>query len=274
MPVVYNYLNYREFIRDFYREQKAKNPSYSYQVMANRAGFKSKSFFAEVISGRKNLSRNSIFSIAKLLGLTGKAFSCFEALVAFNQAASHDQKYHFFEKLSEFNRRNKGRQVLREQYEFYSRWYHHTIRELITIIDFKEDYALLGRLVQPSISPGQARESVRLLIDLGLVHKRGSRYVAADNIITTGDEVRSVAVTNFHLQNLRCAAQSIESCSCEDRDISSIVASLSTRGFTTVKEEIRKFRKKLLSIVDSDKGQNRVFHINFQLFPTSRGVDK
>jgi uncharacterized protein (TIGR02147 family) len=274
MAVIYDYLNYRDFIRDFYKEQKAKKASYSFQVMANKAGFKSKSFFADVISGKKNLSRNSVFSMAKALGLTGKAFSYFEALVAFNQASSHDQKNHFFEKLSEFNKRSKSKQVLKEQYEFYSRWYHHTIRELITIIDFKEDYNLLARLVQPSITAGQARESVRLLIDLGLIRKRGTRYILADNIITTGDEVRSVAVTNFHLQNLHCAAQSITNCSSEARDISSIVAVLSPHGFATVKEEIQRFRKKLLSIVDSDNAQKRVYHINFQLFPTSKEHDK
>src|SRR5664279_4351855 len=106
MPNVFNYLNYRTYLKDFYEEQKAKNPVISYKYLANKAGFKSKSFFHEVISGRKNLSKDSIYSIQKVLLLPPKSFSYFEQLVAFNQTEDHIQKDHIFQKLVEYNKRS------------------------------------------------------------------------------------------------------------------------------------------------------------------------
>src|SRR6185436_18708226 len=80
LPNIFAYLNYRDFLRDFYQEQKAKNPVFSYQYFANRAGFKSKSFLKLVIDGRKNLTGSSLEKMAQAMKLSPKAFSYFEDL--------------------------------------------------------------------------------------------------------------------------------------------------------------------------------------------------
>ncbi len=53
MPNIFNYMDYREFLEDFYDEQKSANKAFSYQYFANKAGFKSKSFIKLVIDGKK-----------------------------------------------------------------------------------------------------------------------------------------------------------------------------------------------------------------------------
>jgi len=63
MPNIYDYVNYRDFLRDFYREKKTENPSFSYQQFARSAGFGSKSFLPHVIEGKKNLSDDSLFRL-------------------------------------------------------------------------------------------------------------------------------------------------------------------------------------------------------------------
>lgn len=275
MPEIYEYLDYREFLRDYFNAQKAKSPYFSYKYLANKAGFKSKSFFHEVLNGKKNLSRDSIFALRNVLGLTDKAFSYFELLVAFNQAVDHKQKDHFFHQLVGYNSRNKARLFTRAQYEVCSHWYHMTIREVATIADFKEDYERLGKMLHPSISARKARQSIRLLLKLGLLRKSGKngRYEQTDRLVTTGDEVHSLAVHNFHLQNMALAAESIDTVPRRQRDISSVVLGLSAEGFETVKTEIQKFRKKLLEISEKENGINKVYHANFQIFPTTRDID-
>jgi uncharacterized protein (TIGR02147 family) len=155
------------------------------------------------------------------------------------------------------------------QYDFYTKWYHNTIRELVAIVDFKDDFKKLARMVKPSISPKQARQSVALLLQLGLIEKKQGRYVQSNRAITTGDEVYSLAVQNFHVQNLVMAADAVSICPVEERDVSSLVVGLSPKGFKTVKEEIRQFRKRLVDIVDLDEAAERVYTINFQLLPSS-----
>jgi uncharacterized protein (TIGR02147 family) len=270
MPTIYEYTDYRKYLRDFHAAQKAKNQWFSYQLMAKKAGLHSKSYIAEIINGRKNLSKEGIFRIARACNINGKAFAYFELLVAFNQAETAEQRNHFLTKLTEFNRRSCTTQRLVDRYEFYAQWYHNTVRELVTIKDFGENYALLAKSIKPAITPGQARESVQLLLRLGLIKKNGSKYIQTDTHITTGDEVRNAAVARFHLQNLQLAAEAIDRCDPDDRDISCIVAGLSPTGISKVKSEIQQFRQRLVEIINSDKTPARaVYHINFQMYQTS-----
>jgi uncharacterized protein (TIGR02147 family) len=77
MPSLFEYLDYRKFLRDFYEEKKRKTPHFSYQIWAHSAGFRSKSFFPEVISGKKNVSGDAVDTVARSVGLDGKSFAFF-----------------------------------------------------------------------------------------------------------------------------------------------------------------------------------------------------
>lgn len=154
------------------------------------------------MEGKANLSKKSVFALAKTIGLKGKAFHYFENLVEFNQAKNPIHKSHFLSVLATYTKGKKARRIHENEYEFYSKWYHNTIRELVTIVVFKEDYNYLGRLVVPAITEYQAKKSVELLLGLGLIEKKGNLYKQTDKSITTGEEVVSTAVTNFHIENL------------------------------------------------------------------------
>lgn len=274
MPNIYNYLNYREYLEDFYNERKKEDSTFSYQVFADRAGFKSKSFIKLVIDGRKNLSKDSIAKINRALKLKDKSFSYFYDIIAFNHANKLSERNKYFQRLSRYNQRNKAKMVLTQQYDFYQKWYHNTIRELVAQVDFKEDYAKLGKMVKPPISARKARHSVELLQKLGLIKKVGTKYVQTDTIITTGNEVRSLAVQNFHVQNMMLAAESIDTVPRSQRDISCLVVGLSSEGMQEYKQEIQKFRKKLLEIAEKEKKIDRVYHVNFQFYPMSEVIDE
>ncbi len=172
MPNIFNYLDYREFLEDFYDEKKSGNPHFSFQVFASQAGFRSKSFIKLVIDGKKNLTAESIERLNKSLKLGDKQFAYFKDLVEFNQATSSQVQNFLMEKLLSYNKRNSARQVLQNQYDFYRNWYHNTIRELVCVVRFGDDFRMLGALVKPSISARKARQSVELLENLGLIRKK------------------------------------------------------------------------------------------------------
>jgi uncharacterized protein (TIGR02147 family) len=271
MPTIFDYTDFRKFLRDFYREQKKAHPWYSYALLAKKAGLRSKGHVSGILNGNQNLSKTSIFRFADACGMNEKEFAYFEALVAFNQSDNPKQHRHFFNKVMEFNIRDKTRQRLIDQFEFYSEWYHNTIRELATWFDFRENFVVLSKMLKPAITPDQARNSVKLLLRLGLLRKTGNRYEQSCPNITTGNEVRDIAVVHFHSQNLQLASESIHRCNQNDRDISCIVAGLSKGNIAQVKTEIQKFRRRLIEIINRDNTSTpeAVYHINIQFFPTS-----
>lgn len=269
MLSIFNYIDYREFIKDFFNAKKSANPHFSFQVFALQAGFKSRSYIKLVMDGRKNLTEDSIKKISKALGLNENASNYFKDLVAFNQAGPLHLRNMYFEKLLTYNKRTTVRNILLQQYDFFTHWYHSSIREIVSEVDFKDDFEKLGNLLKPRISASKAKASVKLLLKLGLIRKNGDRYEQVDTLITTGDEVRSLAVQNFHLQNLNLAGDSISTCQSSERDISCIIIGASEEGFTKIKTEIQTFRKKLLDMSKKDTKHKRIYHVNFQLFPSS-----
>jgi uncharacterized protein (TIGR02147 family) len=273
MRHIYAYLQYREFLADWFEEKKRQNPSFSYQVLANKAGFKSKSFFPQVVDGSRGLSSDSLFKLAKVLELSGKAFTYFQALVAFNQAKTNTQKDHYFQQLIARNSDVRAAIMLRNSYDFFAQWYHSSVRELATIIDWGDDYRLLAKKVRPPITVRQARQSIALLKKLKMLTKKGDRWVQTEPDMTTGDTVQSLAVEKFHLQNLNLAAESIDGTPARERDISCLVAGLSPEMYETVKREIMDFRKKLVGLISRDTTPSRVYHISMQLFPTSEPLE-
>jgi uncharacterized protein (TIGR02147 family) len=272
MVNVFNYIDYREFLEDFIAEKKQANAHFSYQVLASQAGFRSKSFIKMVVDGQKNLSDESITQLNRVLKLAEKPFAYFKDLVAFNQAKSIHVRNYCFEKLLDHQKRGAARLILQNQYDLLSAWYHGTLREIVTKVDFKEDYAFLGSLVKPAISARKARKAIALLLKLGVIRKTAAGFEQTDSSLTTGDEIRSLAATNFHIQNLNLAGASIDACNSAERDISCIIAGMSQTGFEQVKKEIQAFRKRLMKIIENEKRVERVFHINFQLFPTSERI--
>jgi uncharacterized protein (TIGR02147 family) len=270
MRSIFEYTDYRAFLKDLYQEKKRDNPSYSFRCFSNRAGFKSKSFIQHVIDGRRNLSDDSIEKLNRVLKLTGKQLSYFSALVSFNQAKTRELRMYHWSQLCAFNPRNPLRLLMKDQYEYFTKWYHKTVRELVCSVDFGDEYEYLGKLLTPPISAREARKSVQLLLKLGLIRKMDRGYVQTDAFLTTGDEVQSLAVQNFHHENLGLARRAIDSIPRDDRDISTLVVALSDNTFRQIKNEIRAFRKRLLGIVNSEESHDGVYHINFHLFPTTR----
>ncbi len=52
---VFEYDNYREFLRDSYEYLKAANPKYSYRYFSKSAGFKSSSVMKMIMDGKRNM---------------------------------------------------------------------------------------------------------------------------------------------------------------------------------------------------------------------------
>ena len=272
MPYIFSFFNYREYLGAWYDHKKRHNPAYSYQLLANKAGFRSKSFFPQVLRGTRGLSQESVFSLAKAMDLSGRRLQYFRALVEFNQARTNARKEHLFRELIALNSSVETSPLSQDQYDFFSHWYHATVRELVTRLDWDGNYALLAKMVRPAISPLQARESVRLLERLNLIEQVDGRWVQSEPCISASRTVRSLVVDEFQRQNLRVAIGSL-STSHEEREVSCLVAGLSPRMYEKVKHEIDEFRRRLTALAASDTRPQQVYHINLQIFPTSEPLD-
>jgi uncharacterized protein (TIGR02147 family) len=61
MANIFTFTDYRAFLRRHYEEQKGKDPKYSHRYFSAKAGISSSGFFADVLSGKRNLTPALIF---------------------------------------------------------------------------------------------------------------------------------------------------------------------------------------------------------------------
>jgi uncharacterized protein (TIGR02147 family) len=272
-PSVFDFTDYRRFLKAYYDYQKRKNPAFSYRYFALKAKVNSSGLLKNVIDGKRGLGRGLIVRCAEAMKLKKKEAEYFECLVDFNEARTVEEKRIFFERILAL-RKPDAHQVQANQFEFYSKWYYSAIRELIAIVPFRGDYATLARSLDPAIRPEQAEKAVRVLEDLNLI-VRGphGRYRQAQPLVTTGPEVESVSVAQYQIACMELAKEAIDRHAAQARDLSTLTLSLTGEGFAALKEEIVSFRKKLLALERGFQGPDRVYQLNMQFFPLTKLPD-
>ena len=269
---VFEYLDYREFLKDYYTQKKAANPAFSLRVFSDKIGFKAKDFISRVMNGEKNLSDQSIPKVASGLKLSKHETEFFMALVRFNQAETMEDRNAAFEEIQAVLKvvrfAEKQHLLGHCQYMVYSHWRHLTIRSLIGMYGFDGDYETLARRVHPRITAEEAKKSVKLLEDCQLINKnKNGKYELTESAITTGDRTSKLALRGFHQQCLKLAADSIDRDPPGTRHISGLTLGISQEGYERIVERINAFRKEIALIAEEDADADKVFQLQFALFP-------
>lgn len=270
-PNLFDYVDYRTYLGDYYRAAKAHRSGFSYRYLSRRAGFSSPNFVKLVIDGKRNLGPESIERLAEALRLNAEEQLFFANLVAFGQATTVAQKNRHFERIAATRRFREARRLEGDLFDYVSRWYHPVIRELAARRDFSDEPAWVGAEVEPPITARQAGTAIELLTRLGfLVRGEGGELEPAEPTVTSGHEVPDFGVTSFHRQMLERASDSLERTPSELRDISSTTVCVSKKTIPELKRRLREFREELMEVCDQDPDPEVVYQLNMQLFPASR----
>jgi uncharacterized protein (TIGR02147 family) len=272
---IFQYTNYRRYLKEKFEEKKRENPKYSHRVFSKMAGLKSSNFLNLVIKGQRNLTSLTISKFAGALNLLEIETEYFENLVLFNQAKSLKEKDRYFKKTMEVARRVKtlehSRLIHEGQYEFYSKWYNTCIWALLDMYVFVGDFKWLAAQVYPTITVKQARESVALLERTGLVKKNSDGiYKVIHNTVSTGESVKSLALGRYYLEMLKLAADAVEELPKDKRNISGVTMGLSRKTYEKVVERIRSFRMDVIDLANSDGKPDAVYQLTIPLIPISR----
>jgi uncharacterized protein (TIGR02147 family) len=264
---VFRHDDYRAFLRAAYDELKASNPAFSYRFFARKAGMSSPNFLKLVIDGHRNLSAEGALAFAGALSLNQEETEFFTTLVAFNQSRDEEDKNGLYRRLLAFRNYRQHRVLEKDHFEYLSHWYFVAIRELVSLPHFAEDPAWISEQLKFSMTPAEAADALKTMERLGILVRDGDGLLRqAAPHLTTGAEVVSLGVRNFHREMMRLAAESMTTQPREVRDISGLTVAISNRQATAIKERLKAFRKELLEIVAEDDAPEGVYQLNLQWF--------
>jgi uncharacterized protein (TIGR02147 family) len=271
-PNIFEYTDYRAYLRDYYVAEKARRPAFSYRYFARRAGHTSPNFLKLVIEGKRNLGPASITAFARALELDAEEASFFAELVAFGQSKTDGDKNKHLTRITAARNYRKAGRIEGQLFEYLAHWYLPAIRELVARPDFVEDAKWIARELMPPISAKKAAEGLKVLLNLGLVRRMpDGRLERGDPSWTTGPEPSSKIVEAFHQQMLTLATEALQKYSSDDRNVSSLVVCVRAKTVAELKRRLTSFQQELLALCDADEEPEVVYQVGMQLFPLSRG---
>lgn len=271
---VFNYLDYRAFLRDFYQSKKERQ-GLSYRALARLIGIKSPSYLKHVLDGDRNLSPEMAFQFAKGLGLDGDAVEYFATLVEFNQARTVEARLKAHQQLTSFKRHGELFRLEAEHAQYHATWYLPAIRELCARADFRDDPKWIANRLRPKVSEADIERGLRTLFELGLlIRKPDGKIGQGEALISTGPESEAMNVVAYHKTMMTMAMSSIDRFGRKDRDISSLTLCLDAEGLSEIKRRLQRFRRELLELSETAKVPKQVVQINLQLFPLSDAFEE
>lgn len=272
LPQVSEYLNYREFLRDFFEAKKDINSSYSYRVFAQKAQLGSSGHLKMVMDGQRNLTQDTIPKYLKALDLkTKKDQKLFELLVKYNQCKDPLQKVDYFnEVMTEKNKKGLS-QLEKHQFQFVSNWYYIVIYVMVDFPDFQADPDWIYGRLRKKVSRPQIEAALSDLQILGLIENTNNGWKQVKGAITVPDDIKITAIPKYHDSMLSLARQALVDLPVEEREFNGVTLPIRKSALPYIKERIREFRKEINEYASNVNDPNEVYQLNIQLLPMTKG---
>lgn len=268
MNAIYAYTDYREYIRDFLIEKQKKNTKYSSRCAAEKCGVPSGTF-TRILKGTRGIGPSLLPKFINWLGLKHREAHYFQILVKFQHSTATIDRDNFYEELLTY--RSQMRHLIPEdKFHFFEQWYHIALYELMKILSKSSQPEQIGALLEPPVSGTKIQKAIEVLEKAGFIKNSPQGFSPVDNFLSTGDTWESAAIHAF--QKIMCSlgTESLDRFPKNERDISTLSMGLSEESFRKVVDVIRDARQKIKEIEKMDSAAERVYQINFQVFPLSR----
>jgi uncharacterized protein (TIGR02147 family) len=274
-PDVFEYLEHRAFLRDYYAQQKQARRGFSHRAFSRRVGLGSPNHLKRVMDGERNLTLEMAARFAQALGLSGEGADYFVQLVRLGQSKNSVERSRAYEALSRCKAYRRTRRLDLAHAAYHSTWYIPAVRELAGRHDFRSDPKWIAARLVPPIKPAEARAALDTLLEIGLLERDAQGKIAqAEPLITTGPEMHALHIANYHRIAMQKAAESIDLVASDRRDISAVVLLVGEDAMARIKQRVQRFRRELLELALAEQQPTQVIQMNFQLFPLSVAPDE
>ncbi|SMF52106.1 TIGR02147 family protein [Pseudobacteriovorax antillogorgiicola] len=278
MNKIYGYTDYRKYLEDYYDFKKSQGKGFSFRQFSRKCGFSSPNFIKLVIEGQRNLSPDSVEKVVKGLDITGSELEYFRILVKLNQENKNEIKAIYFDQLKKITPYEKRRQLDTESVEYLSHWIYPVLREMAAQADFRDDPYWISRRLTGRATVKDIRKALQFLIHHGFIIKNEDGYTTPDKIVLSSDEIRNLAVRQYHRTILRQAQEALDDLEVSDREFGALIITLPESSLGELKDKLKQFRKDIhewaMAQNDSPAQDEQVIQYNFQMFPQSRKAAK
>jgi len=263
-PQIFDYLNYREFLKDHYDFTKSTNPSFSYRVFSEQTDM-TKQHLIMIVNGKRNLTTKSKEKISKAFSLNPDEKKYFNILIEFNNESDHKKQTEYLKEMHKLSR-NVQQKEIGDGNRLLSKWYYLAVKSLVSTKNFNPNPVSISKNLRDLITPEEAIDALETLLEIGLIEKDGTRYKSLDSHLKTKDETISLYIKNLHKQLLDLGSNIIDFVPQEEREFRAITIDVPASAIPLIKEKIKFFFKEIVNVSDSKELSEEVCQLNVQFF--------
>lgn len=207
---------------------------------------------------------------ADCIGLKGREREYFLLLVSCNQEDAPSQRRILFQRLQELNG-TPATQLREDQDAFLASWRHAALREMLGIDPFQGGEAQWGERMIPAATAREVRDSLDLLLALGLAHRTARGIVRTDPRLVTGTNYTEAATRDFMRQVHQLGGEALDRFPRSERHHGWATLSISAATLETMRAELRALVQRFLTLAEKDVSADRVMQLNLEFFPLGYG---
>lgn len=280
MPNLSDYLDYRQYLQDFFnykREMtKLDRRPYSYQMFSAAADIRSPNYLKMIIEGKRNLSREMAMKFAKAMGLHKDLGMEFDLLVQLNQAEDPSERNLYLKKLSEHRVQQKLRsgEIDPKNWERIPNWVTWIIYAMVDQTGAEFTTPALKKALRGKASEEEITLAVNsLLKSQELIQDPATGALKKNkNMIDAADEIPVALVRKLQAQLMTLGLESLYQDEPTEREFGTLTMCLTKEEFEEIKFKLRQMRKNLHkenAIARTGSTGERVYQLNIQLYPVT-----
>jgi len=234
-------------------KRQSRNKGYSLRAFSKMLGLSS-SFVSKVLSGKKNLSEQTMLSVASRLNLDE---SVIEDIVQTSP---------------------KGHTTIEnieiDQFQYISDWHHYAILECVTLQDFESTPEWFSRRL--GITVERASSAIDRLVRLNLLSldDKGDIIPRVKNNTTISSQVPAFAHTEHERQLLNKALNALDDVPKNLRSQTSITMAIPESRIDEARQKIIEFQREMMKLLQRRGKRDSVYHLSISFFPLTYNITK
>jgi len=271
-PDVFEYVDYRTWLKDCHRARREARPGWSYHTWAKRVGLRSASTLVMIVGGQRNPSPRVVDALSRWGQLDPERSGYLHALVDLERRRKDPRAVaEILERIDTFGRRRpRGFQFLDHQkFSAVARWYYYAIREMTVMPAFQEDPHWIRSHLRFPVTIADVRAALNTLLSLGLLtrNERG-RLQPGSAHLETSSETASAAIQQFHQEALTNAKVAIDTLPPERRELRGVTFALPRSRLPEARELLRKFQNDFCDLLEAGPA-DAVYHLEMAFYPVA-----
>ncbi|MFZ4405315.1 MAG: TIGR02147 family protein [Pseudobdellovibrionaceae bacterium] len=267
---VFDYNDFRIFLRDWFDWQKAKN-GMTFAKFAEVSGFQSKSHIHLIMSNKRALTGEGIDKTLKGLGLSDIEAQGFILLVKYGQTRNIQDRLLFWDAFVALKPQKKSYKTVTDLDTYLQNFF---IPVMLQILRQKNLHLGVNELSQLlGVSKEVVDSGLNVLGKLGLIKFLPNEDIEVlPELLTTNEGGSNQSLLDFHKSGLQKSIEAL-SLKSEEREFQSLLLALPKQGLQHLKTKLRQFADEIDQMYGGPQPDaEKIYYCSLNIVPVSNSL--